>query len=462
MELLLYLIVISIPFLALSPWALVVGVPGGSIFVGLFLIFFLFLMVNRYVQLKWVTIRDLPLALPLLIFIVTNIVSLCVVAYNRGISSINTENLKDIAYLIFASMFYIAIVSFADTREKVEGVAKAFIGTTAITSLYCIIKLLLYMMGSRYGAGQEWTVPRLIAPGGESQVFGSLAISILPLAVAGIMCNIAAFRNKWHYWAATTILLALVMTYSAGAWAGFGIAGIGLLIFVGYYDVKKIGTVLLMFVIVAGAAILISKTIFPGYLQAFTSITYKVVGFVPDAEKFKNRGTYETLKQYNSSGNSTDSAKYLESIRSKAERSWFRAALWGMFKSSPITGVGPGNFGELYDKFRPPGSERPPYVPKPHNQYLEILAETGIIGFTAFLNIIINLFFLIMKKWDMLGYEVKKLVIGLGGCLIAVGIHGYSFGVLVHIQVWLMLGLLVASLFVGTDWEENNFKRRNL
>lgn len=64
-------------------------------------------------------------------------------------------------------------------------------------------------------------------------------------------------------------------------------------------------------------------------------------------------------------------------------------AAWLMFLDKPITGFGPHTFGEFYTSyFTDVGYHESiivddRYTPWPHNLYLELLAEHGLVGFTA-------------------------------------------------------------------------------
>jgi O-antigen ligase len=72
---------------------------------------------------------------------------------------------------------------------------------------------------------------------------------------------------------------------------------------------------------------------------------------------------------------------------------------WKIAQDNFITGVGLGNFPSAYRKYTGnfggliSGSSK-----DPHNTYLSIFAETGVIGFLLFLWFHGNLFFLILKK----------------------------------------------------------------
>lgn len=53
-----------------------------------------------------------------------------------------------------------------------------------------------------------------------------------------------------------------------------------------------------------------------------------------------------------------------------------------MFLDHPLSGVGVGNFPRQYVKYAPPGALR--QVRAAHNTYLQVLAETGVLGFLPF------------------------------------------------------------------------------
>ena len=449
MEYYFYLLIFLIPFLAISPWEKHFGVPGGVLYAALVVVFLVWLTVIKPTLLKWKNIRQVPLLIPLLLFVAAGLVSLVRMAVIRGIYNIRQDNLVETGYLIFSVVFYWAIVNFVDNRQKLVRSIVVFVAAASTASVYGLARMILYMVGSKYGEAYAWTVPRLAATAGEPQVFGGFIITILPLAVAVVLFRITALKNGWNFLAIPVLVLAVLMTYSAGAWAGFGLALVFLAVWLPYYNFRQAVSVFLIFVVVGLSIVLIDKTIYPNYLEAFNSITYKFTGKVPPPAKFQNKDTYQVLRENSGLTPNSKDAKYMESLRSKVERSWFREALWSMFKSSPVLGIGPGNFEKDYSRFRPTGSEDPPYIPKPHNQYMEILAETGLVGSVAFAAVIICLAAGLYRAWCGGAREDRKLLIAMTASLLAVGVHGYSFGILVHVQVWLLLALTVALTVIS-------------
>ena len=115
-------------------------------------------------------------------------------------------------------------------------------------------------------------------------------------------------------------------------------------------------------------------------------------------------------------------------------------------------GVGWGNFVLLYGSDLSSFSALiPPGVFEVHNIYLQLLAETGLVGFVAF-------FYLVVQSWRQARRQLRSsldfldaaLAFGVLGALLSVLVHGFvdflfqvspQFGTL----FWVLLALLVAS-----------------
>ncbi|MDT3700868.1 MAG: O-antigen ligase family protein [Thermincola sp.] len=443
----LYLLIAVTPFLAVSPWLKWHGVPTGVIFGGLVGLLVIGTVIRSPELLRWQQIKKTPLVIPLILFFTANLLSTLWNVASRRMQMLQLSTAQELVYLLFATVFYWALVNSLDSRQKIYQSLQAFLTGAAVAAIYGLVKFYQVLAAAEFPLSDP-TAVRLYGTAGEPQVFGGFLITLLPLLAAAILYKLNFTRPLFYYPAAVLLLLALTATFSAGALAGFGVAVILLLLFIPYYNFRQLVSLGLIFVLV-GSLIFGLATAFPGYSSAFKAVTYKFTAQMPAFEKLREQGdtslegTYKALQKSESDSPAIDS-KYLPSVRSKAERTWFRAALWNMFQSSPVLGIGPGNFGPLYDSFRPLGSESPPYVPKPHNQYLEILAETGLIGGVAFLWVLGSLGRLLYQCWQAANPEDRRLLLGLAASLAAVGVHAYSFGILVHIQVWLLLAITAA------------------
>jgi putative inorganic carbon (HCO3(-)) transporter len=130
-----------------------------------------------------------------------------------------------------------------------------------------------------------------------------------------------------------------------------------------------------------------------------------------------------------------------------------RLLFWGvaatLFIGSPVVGVGYGNFRDLYDL---PGIA--PGVFDVHNLYLQLLCETGIVGFLAFAVLVV---FVIRRCLRTL----KRKERGLGtivnfaalGAVVALLLHGFvDFLFIVSPQFTALFWTILALLVVADRW----------
>ncbi len=134
---------------------------------------------------------------------------------------------------------------------------------------------------------------------------------------------------------------------------------------------------------------------------------------------------------------------------------------WRMFKDRPVAGVGIGNFGSYYPGYSyQAGLSGFDYTPLgvrqfPHSLYLEILAETGLLGLFAFgAAMTVTLVALQRSRQALLARgdaEHAAMVTA-----IAIGLIGYLLSSLFlhsgfHRHLWLFVGLGVAAVRLTKD-----------
>jgi len=137
-----------------------------------------------------------------------------------------------------------------------------------------------------------------------------------------------------------------------------------------------------------------------------------------------------------------------------------------MFQDHPVVGVGLGMYEKMIktDKYDLPAdypnSDHSLYL-HPHNVYLEILAEMGLLGFAAFLNFFAVYFIGIFKGLRAIRdldlkaaviasamLVVSALIFGISGSIITVGVNEtYIF--------WIFVGLSVGVFIPKTKGEVN-------
>jgi O-antigen ligase len=115
-----------------------------------------------------------------------------------------------------------------------------------------------------------------------------------------------------------------------------------------------------------------------------------------------------------------------------------------MWEMAPWLGVGPGNFAAVYPMVRLPRWEDA--LGHAHNIYLNVLAETGLVGLTFFLAWWIAVFIWVLRRWHQWQREgatrSAALAIGVVGVLAYLSIHSFFDnlfvqGMQLHIALWL-------------------------
>ncbi len=138
--------------------------------------------------------------------------------------------------------------------------------------------------------------------------------------------------------------------------------------------------------------------------------------------------------------------EYYPNTFSSLDRMWLFVTGLNMFKSSPVAGLGLGRSGFLYNEYRPAYAEKKDFITSINNQYVEIMAESGIMGLLGFLLVVL---YLIRQSFMCLKYsldpELAVLLSALmGGFLgLAIQINLFS-GILTLNYIWTAIGLLLA------------------
>lgn len=129
-----------------------------------------------------------------------------------------------------------------------------------------------------------------------------------------------------------------------------------------------------------------------------------------------------------------------------------------MWEVSPWLGVGPGNYAAVYPSVRLPGWEEP--LGHAHNIYLNVLAETGLVGLFAYLLLWTGIFGWLLRQLRQMqrigtdgGFAPcaamaarpswhVALIVGVLGVIVHLSVHNlfdnlYVQGMYLHIALWL-------------------------
>ena len=264
--------------------------------------------------------------------------------------------------------------------------------------------------------------------------YGGYLGLILPLAYSLLIASLAWHRldtNKirasstrsWPFaflfYGVTfaVIAIALIMTWSRGAWLGFIAAFIVM-------NVVRSRRAAALFAL---ALILLSFVVVMGGLQLLPeAITQRFLDFLPFLGGVDIRRVEVTPANF-----------------AVIERLAHWQAGWDMFSEHPWLGVGIGNYEPVYPAYALPRWDEP--LGHAHNYYLNIAAEAGLVGLGAYLILWAAVFW---QAWQVVrrtsGYW-QGVAVGILGILTHLAVHNFFDNLYVHgmyVHIAILLGLL--------------------
>ncbi|MBM2820667.1 MAG: O-antigen polymerase [Candidatus Berkelbacteria bacterium] len=357
-------------------------------------------------------VQPYVIAIPIILFILAMLLSLTDAgAFTRG--------LMVLFFILFTILLSVLAVNMLSDKEQLKKTLIVLFASSFIVGVFGLFQF----GGDTVGLPQSLT---LLKQGYTKVVFGFprvQAFSMEPLYLANyllipIFVGIALFFNKtgpvprWTLAGLLALLILIfVLTVSRGGYLGF----------IGAFAVSAI----LMF-----RQVLTWKNILIGLL------TIVVVGY--GVAFALSKGDYRATNEFIGHVTLGDLNRG-ESIQGRLAT--FRRAMQA-YVESPIIGVGIGNYGP-WNKFYPDATPKIGWDIV-NNQYIELLAETGIVGVSAFGLIIIVLiwrtFSALKKAKDIF---LKSVLIGFFAALVGVLIQYNFMSTLYIIHIWVLIGLLV-------------------
>lgn len=271
---------------------------------------------------------------------------------------------------------------------------------------------------------------------GQPNPFGGFMGIILPLALMGVYSQIVVLwkiYKKSHRLSYSHLIklslfgivggvlfAALIASWSRGAWLGF-IVSVGMMAF-------AIPRKLFVSLSMTGALVIVLLGLWIG-------------GFVP--QSIINRLTtaatdFITIDDIRGVDITTINYAVVERV------AHWQAAL-NMTEANAIGGVGLGNYEIVYDNYRLLNWKEP--LGHAHNYYLNILAETGIIGFLAYMTLWIVIFVITWQTRQHPDIFSRSIAIGLLGSWTYVAVHSVFDNLYVN-NLFLHIGLLLSILSI--------------
>lgn len=130
--------------------------------------------------------------------------------------------------------------------------------------------------------------------------------------------------------------------------------------------------------------------------------------------------------------------------QSNTERILIWQSAWNMFKDHPILGVGLGQYTESYQKEYISPQAKEPNLTHAHNNFIQMLAENGIVGFAGFIVMFGYIIFKNLIDWFKTRDTYALMIVSATICLLLQGFTEYNVGNSAVIKMyWCTFGLLV-------------------
>lgn len=238
---------------------------------------------------------------------------------------------------------------------------------------------------------------------GHPMTFAGYLCMYLPLLLLGYFENL--FGVKYKYVSGIMFLAglaALIFNGTRGAWIAVAMtAGILLL----YYMVKNKRNFIVGIILVAVCSgILVNNSAFMHRMSTITNNKYQ--------------SNSERLLMWNSA--------------------------WNMFKDHPVFGVGLGQYKDNYQQKYISPKAKEPNLEHAHNNFMQMLAENGMVGFLGFMTMFTYIIWHNFRK-----FLISKNIYSIAICAVTItlllqGFTEFNFGNSAVVKVyWLILGCLV-------------------
>ncbi len=354
-----------------------------------------------------------PLLLPLLVFFAASVLGLT--------QALNLAYSVQVLLLTFFTVVFSMFVPVVVTRPwHVQLILRALLLGAIVAGSFGLFQFFGDVLGlppSVTGLREHYTkavfgFPRVQSTALEPLYFANYLLVPLSVVYARLLIARSA-AMLWSTGALVALLgVNLVLTVSRGGYA----AAVVVLCTVSLLSLRVLLRPKILAPLLAGGALLIIFLV-------------NVLSYNDDARKNVETFTQHVLNVF-SGPSFEERVLTIESAR---------AAFW----HSPWVGVGPGGFGPFvaaHPLVRPEGG-----WPIVNNETLELLAETGLVGF---LSIAAALLILIVRSVKTLRTRTHPALrtahIGLFGALLGVLVQYQTFSTLYLMHVWFLVGLLLA------------------
>ncbi|MFH1778009.1 MAG: O-antigen ligase family protein [Candidatus Omnitrophota bacterium] len=302
---------------------------------------------------------------------------------------------------------YVVVIETINSKLRLERLGKAIVLSAVVVVINAIAQ---YIMGIDLICGRELVQGKITSCFGH---FNTLAMYLGPIITIISSFMLYLTKNRWQKIFLTVLILLLVLCMifsgSRGGWVSLFFA----LLLVGFLRDKRMFAILIIIAII--------------FLTTFLT---------------NDRIRENNIVRFGDSG---------------------RILIWkaslNMFRERPVFGYGINTFMYNYPRFMLRTAWEEYTSDLPHNCYLMIAVEMGIVGFLAFLYLLYALFEIIFKSLARMPKQdfFTGVLTGLLGALICYLIHSFFDNNLQTMQTaflfWFLVGVTIATISI---WQNEN------
>ena len=314
---------------------------------------------------------------------------------------------------------YFMLVETINNKKRLQGIFVAIIASAALITVDAAVQ---YFRGVDFLRGYPYS--RLTASFISANGFAAWLIVIIPVFLGLLAVGKIISKKLKIILAALTLILIiyLVMTYARGAWLGFLIG----FLLVAWYIVRSATFKMRMLYLVVSICLLVIFLFLPQPIKNKVTAIGRIKFKIEDA----------TINQ-----------RIKSTVKMDDGSVFFRTKVWKealrIIRDFPVTGSGLNTYSIVARNYK---SVEGGGI-YPHNSYLQMAAETGLVGLFAFLWVLFKFFQTGLKN---LNQKKDFLVLGFLAGILAFLVHAFFDVHLYSLQLvvlfWFMLGLSVAVM----------------
>ena len=320
----------------------------------------------------------------------------------------------------FAVLIFFATSQLIDSKEKLTQIQTALFWGAGIALGFGFFQFIGDMIGlplSVTGLDPGYSkmvfgFPRIQAFSREPLYFGNYLLLVLGFVMANIGLKSSALKPRALFPLLAILIVSMILTMSRGALLGL----VFFFLVWCFLNMKKIITPK---IITHSSVLLIIFAIGFGLLFSFLGKDLKdtFIGHISVADLSFGESTQGRLLAYEKAISA--------------------------FKTAPIIGIGIGNYGAFTAGF---DLDSPDIKNIVNNEYIELLAENGIVGLAGFLVFIIYIFWrsaLAIRITQDDG--LKNYLVALSIALMAILLQYNFFSTLSILHIWVAMGVVVGA-----------------